>query len=231
MDRRAWIAERRRLAEERFDTLYSPTYDRDDVPITLTHERFMTLMLEQCPLGGRVLDAACGTGKYFAMILEAGCQVVGIDKSAGMLAVANAKHPEVTTEKTGLQELAFSAEFDAAICVDAMENVFPEEWPLVLANLRRAVRPGGQVYLTVETIDEREIAEVFEQAAAQGLPVVPGEHFHRGGGYHYYPQIQQVTTWVSDAGLRVIEDGRSSGDGYGYYHVLARAGRQHQDLA
>ena len=79
-----------------------------------------------------------------------------------MLAVANAKYPEVATEKTGLQELAFPAEFDAAICVDAMENVFPEEWPLVLSNLRRAVRPGGHVYMTVETIDEREITEVFE---------------------------------------------------------------------
>ena len=192
MDRSVWIAERRRAAEEQFDTLYSPTYDRDDDPITPTHQRFMTLMLEQCPPGGRVLDAACGTGKYFATILEAGGRVVGIDQSAGMLAVANAKYPEVATQKTGLQELAFTAEFDAAICVDAMENVFPEEWPLVLSNLRRAVRPGGHVYMTVETIDDREIAEVFEEASAQGLPVVFGEHFHRGGGYHYYPPITQV---------------------------------------
>jgi hypothetical protein len=33
-----------------------------------------------------------------------------------------------------------------------MENVPPEQWPLVLANLHRAVRPGGVMYLTV--IDE-----------------------------------------------------------------------------
>jgi catechol 2,3-dioxygenase-like lactoylglutathione lyase family enzyme len=102
------------------------------------------------------------------------------------------------------------------------ENVFPEDWPLVLRNLRRAVRPGGQVYLTVETIDEWEIEEVFEEASAQGLPVVLGEHFRRGG-YHYYPPIPQVTTWVNEAGLRVLDDGRSEGDGYGYYHLLTRA--------
>jgi hypothetical protein len=31
------------------------------------------------------------------------------------------------------------------MCVDAMENVFPEDWPQVLANLRRALRPGGHL--------------------------------------------------------------------------------------
>ena len=38
--------------------------------------------------------------------------------------------------------------------IDAMENVTPEDWPPVLANLRRAVRPGGHLYLTVEEADE-----------------------------------------------------------------------------
>jgi hypothetical protein len=54
------------------------------------------------------------------MILQAGRQVVGVDQSGGMLTEARAKHPEVTVEKVGLQELTFVAEFDAAICVDAM---------------------------------------------------------------------------------------------------------------
>jgi len=45
-------------------------------------------------------------------------------------------------------DLAYAREFDAVMTVDAMENVPPEEWPLVLANLHRAVRPGGYLYLT-----------------------------------------------------------------------------------
>ena len=223
MNRKAWLARRRSSAEERFDTLYAPTYDQDDVPITPTHRRFVARLVELSSPGGRILDAACGTGKYWALILDAGCQVVGVDQSSGMLAVARTKHAEVPTEKVGLQELAFVATFDAAICVDAMENVFPEDWPLVLGNLRQAIRPGGYVYLTVETIDERELAEAFDEATRQGVPVVPGEHFQRGGGYHYYPPIAQVAEWVSEAGLRVLDEGRSEGDGYGYYHVLTQA--------
>lgn len=221
MDRKAWTDERRRVTEEHFDRDAS-TYDAQDVPITPTHRRFVTTLLERCPAGARILDAPCGTGKFFSMILDAGCQVLGVDQSTGMLEVARAKHPDVLTENVGLQELTFASEFDAAICVDAMENVFPEDWPLVLGNLRRAVRSDGYLYLTVETVDEREVADVFDEAIAAGLPVVYGEHVRRGGGYHHYPSLAQVGEWVDEAGLRVLEDGRSEGDGYGYYHLLTQ---------
>ncbi len=218
MDRSEWIAERRRAAEAGYDTAFA-TYDEDDIPITPTHRRFVTEVIERCPAGGRILDAPRGTGKYFAMILASGREVLGIDQSAGMLAAARAKHPDVRTEKMGLQELGFDAEFDGAICVDAMENVFPEDWPRVLDNLRRAVRPGGPVYLTVETISEELIEAAFAEATGEGLPVVRGETA-RGGGYHYYPSLDQVAGWLEDAGMTVILDGRSEGTGYGYFHVL-----------
>jgi SAM-dependent methyltransferase len=223
VERDAWLAERRKATEERFDTVYAPTYDQDDSPMTPTHREFVTRLLRSCPSNGLVLDAACGTGKYFSMIRDAGCRIVGVDQSAGMLAVAHAKHEEASIEKIGLQELSFVEAFDAAICVDAMENVFPEDWPLVLGNLRRALRPGGHLYLTVETIDQQELMNAFADATAQGVPVIQGEHFRRGGGYHYYPPIEQVTDWIGEAGLSVLEEGQSQGSGYGYQHLLTRA--------
>jgi cyclopropane fatty-acyl-phospholipid synthase-like methyltransferase len=139
-----------------------------------------------------------------------------------MLTEAHAKHPEVTVDKVGLQELTFVAEFDAAICVDAMENVFPEDWPTVLANLRRAVRDGGHLYLTVERIDQQKLTAAYDEATAAGLPVLPGET-SRGGGYHYYPAPEQVAAWVSGAGLRVVEEATSEGTGYSYLHLLTQA--------
>jgi hypothetical protein len=89
----------------------------------------------------------------------------------------------------------------------------------VLANLRRAVRPGGPVYLTVELPDEQELDRVYAAALAAGLPVVPGEHTSPDGGYHYYPPLGQVAEWVGQAGLRRLEDGV----GDDYYHLLAEA--------
>jgi cyclopropane fatty-acyl-phospholipid synthase-like methyltransferase len=53
----------------------------------------------------------------------------------------------------GLQEMDFQAEFDAAICIDALEHIFPEDWPGIVASFHRALKPGGRMYVTVELAD------------------------------------------------------------------------------
>jgi hypothetical protein len=52
------------------------------------------------------------------------------------------------------------------------------------------------------------------------LPVVSGEMVE-ADAYHYYPPSEQVATWVGEAGLVVVEEADSPGDGYGYRHLLA----------
>src|SRR4051812_12438033 len=221
MDRQVWLDEQRLRTEQNYDRLYSPTYDEADGPISPVHRRLVEQLIESTPPSGRILDAPCGTGRYFPMVLDAGRSVVGVDQSAGMLAKAHEKHPDVVVDKRGLRDLAYDGEFDAAMCVDAMEYVFPEDWPVVLANLRRAVRPGGLVYLTIEQISPAEIATVYEEAKADGLPVVHGENIRRGGGYHYYPTSHRVSVWLKDAGLQVVDEGVSHGTNYAYRHLLA----------
>jgi SAM-dependent methyltransferase len=222
VDRQAWLRERRQTAEERHDTIHAFTYDDQYGEIGPEHRRFVADLLERCAPGGTVLDAACGTGKYFAMVLDAGRRVVGTDQSTGMLARARARFPGVPLERVGLQELAFDAEFDTVMCIDAMENIPPEDWPRVVANLRRALRPGGHLYLTVEQVDDEELDQEFADATARGLPVVRGEESR--DGYHYYPSREQVGYWLEEGMLVVVAEDYSPGDGYGYLHLLARAG-------
>jgi SAM-dependent methyltransferase len=222
VDRQAWLRERRQTAEERHDTIHAFTYDDQYGEIGPEHRRFVADLLERCAPGGTVLDAACGTGKYFAMVLDAGRRVVGTDQSTGMLARARARFPGVPLERVGLQELAFDAEFDTVMCIDAMENIPPEDWPRVVANLRRALRPGGHLYLTVEQVDDEELDREFADATARGLPVVRGEESR--DGYHYYPSREQVGYWLEEGMLVVVAEDYSPGDGYGYLHLLARAG-------
>ena len=85
MDRSEWIEERQHLALERMDTLHAPVYDENWGVISPAHAKFMEKFLELCPPNGLILDAACGTGKYWAMILARGRKVFGIDYSKGML--------------------------------------------------------------------------------------------------------------------------------------------------
>jgi SAM-dependent methyltransferase len=181
--RRAFLDARRRLHEQRMDTLHAATYDEHWGEIFPSHRSFVGRLLELTRAHGTVLDAPCGTGKYWPLVLDSGRTVVGIDQSAGMLRMAGAKHPSVPVGKVGLQDLAFDGLFDAVMCIDAMENIGPEDWPLVLARLRDAARPGAPLYLTVELHDEAEVQAMYASARSAGHPVVPGEDFVEGLGY------------------------------------------------
>ena len=154
-------------------------------------------------------------------LLEKTHSIIAIDQSQGMLASAKTKFPGVQFEKAGLQEMDYEDVFDGAICMDAMENVCPEDWPLVLTNFHRALKPHGYLYFTAETIenaDEDEIRQAFDRAQKAGLPVVYGE-FPDEEVYHYHPTNQQVREWVQQAGFEILKE--ANGEIW-YYHILVR---------
>jgi SAM-dependent methyltransferase len=216
-----FLAERSRLGPVRMDAVFAPTYDEDWGKINFSHQAFVRTLIDMTPDHALLLDAACGTGKYWPQLLAADRRVIGIDRSAGMLAHARAKFPDVETRRLALEELGTTAEwarrFDGLLCVDAMENVPPEVWPLALAGFVRVVKPEAPVYLTVELPgeDERRAAANPQPPLVSGEVLVPGEH---GGGYHYYPGPGQVAAWLAASGLAVLE----SADADGYQHILAR---------
>jgi ubiquinone/menaquinone biosynthesis C-methylase UbiE len=222
LDRRAWLLDRRAAVEAVFDA-EAPTYDEHPYPAAM-QPRFIERLVATCPPDGVVLDAPCGTGQYFPVVAAAGRRVVGIDQSVGMLEQAQAKGIAVALHHLGLQELRFEAEFDAVMTIDAMENVFPEDWPLVLANLHRAVRSGGHLYLTVEEVAETVVDGAFAALVARGLPVVRGEVIEGGAApYHYYPGRDRVMRWLEAEGLAVVEQDTEAHEGWGYWHLLLRS--------
>lgn len=222
MDRREWLAERRAAVKQDY-TRDASTYDSGYAPVTSVHRGFVARLVDLCPRGGTVLDAACGTGPYLGMVLDAGRQVVGTDQSAGMLTQAGTKHPGIRLEQVGLQELAFEGEFDAVMCIDAMEHVPPEDWLRVLTSFRLALRPGGHLYLTVEEVDQRELDRAFLETRSTGLPAMHGEDVGEGtGGYHYYPDRKRVRHWLSEAGFVLVDEADELLEGYSYHHLLVR---------
>jgi SAM-dependent methyltransferase len=222
VDRATWLRERRVAVEADYDA-EAADYDADEYETT-SHPRFVDALLASCPAAGRVLDVPCGTGRYFAQVRASGRHVVGVDQSAGMLAQARARGLADDLIQTGLQELPFDAEFDGVMTIDAMENVPPEDWPLVLANLRHAVRRGGSIYLTVEEHDDADLEAAYVAARARGLPVVRGELVgHDFAGYHYVPDRARVAAWLEEAGLTVVDEATDREEHWAYWHLLLRA--------
>jgi len=220
MIRSEWIKKKRRESEQRMDVLFAPVYDENwGRIIDPIHQQFVQQMVELCPPDGTILDAACGTGKYWHILTTDDKTLVGIDQSQGMLERGKAKFPDVLVEKMGLQEMQYEAAFDVIVCVDAMEFVFPEEWLLVLNNFYHALKSYGHLYYTVELIDNLEIAREYQKGIEMGLPVVPGESATEPG-YHYYPGMDQVRTWLQKAHFTILEE--AEGDEYHHFRAKKR---------
>jgi SAM-dependent methyltransferase len=221
MDRSDWLLKLRRELEERYDTLWAPSYgEKLGLYSNSTHLEFIAKLLGLLPAHSIILDAACGAGRYMGLLLEKGHSVVGIDQSQGMLDRARVRYPSVHLEKVGLQEMAYDKVFDAAICMDAMEHVFPEDWMAVLGNFHRALKPDGYLYFTLEVGEADEVEAAFRRGQVLGLPIVQGECTDEDA-YHYYPSLEQVRAWLRQVGLDVVEEA----EGDGYHHFVARKGR------
>jgi len=236
MERAEWLKQMRDMAE----TLYDHYSAQSRIELGTYHDmhlKYLQKFLERVPPCSALLSAACGAGRFDGMLLEAGHSVVGIDQSAGMLARAREHFPEARYEKIGLQEMDFREEFDGAICMDAMEHICPEDWPVILRGFQAALKPGGVLYFTFwprELAGTDKVEESYKRAKRQGLPVVFGEvadqveeAYERAmvsgeatdeSVYHYCPSLEQVRTWLEQAGLAIEEEGA----GKWYEHFLVR---------
>lgn len=222
MDRAEWLAERQAAVLATYEA-EAPTYDRNDYP-SETQREWVARLVSLLPSGALVLDAPCGTGKYFATVAAGGARVVGVDRSGGMLEQARARDIAVSLEQMALQDLKYRGEFDGVMTIDAMENVPPEDWPRVLVNLHRAVRPGGLLYMTVEEVDGSVVDRAFEESRRIGLPAVRGEVIEGDvAGYHYYPGRDRVLEWLAAASLAIEQEDFTQEEGWGYRHFLLRS--------
>jgi SAM-dependent methyltransferase len=124
---------------------WAPVYGRAN-PLVMVEEPVVRAALDSWPRG-RVLDAACGTGRHTAYLTELGHTVTGLDASPDMLAVARPLVPNARLVESPLVPLPFEdREFDAAICALALSHV-PDPTDAI-GELARVVRPGGPLILS-----------------------------------------------------------------------------------
>ncbi len=108
--------------------------------------------------GAMILDLACGSGTHAIGMSKRGYQVVGLDYSVAMLAIAGEEAQEhdikINFLHGDMRDLQFGPTFDGVYCIGTSLGYFDEENnQKVIQGIRRALKPGGVFLLEVDNRD------------------------------------------------------------------------------
>ncbi|MDP9135760.1 MAG: ubiquinone/menaquinone biosynthesis methyltransferase [Actinomycetota bacterium] len=160
--------------------------------------------------GDRVLDVAAGTGDLTIELSKRvgpDGEVVGVDISEGMLALAREKAPGIRFEQGSALDLPYAdAEFAAATTGFAARNF--SDLSRGLAEMRRVVRPGGRVVVLDFTTPTRPPLSWFFQLWFDRIVPLLGRLSNDPDAYNYlpnsvkrYPPPDRLAAELADVGL------------------------------
>jgi SAM-dependent methyltransferase len=101
--------------------------------------------------GDRLLDVACGAGRYARALARCGMRVTGVDLSADLIAEARVRSPALPGSpsyvRADARELPFVAQFEAAVSLFTSLGYFDDrdDDRRLLAGVARALVPGGRL--------------------------------------------------------------------------------------
>jgi ubiquinone/menaquinone biosynthesis C-methylase UbiE len=106
--------------------------------------------------GGRALDLGCGSGHHALLFADRYAEVLGVDVSEPMLAIARVRraHPAVTYQHRDLLDVteAKDGRFDLVFSAHTLHHV--PDLPAALEQIRSLVAPGGMAIL-IDIADDR----------------------------------------------------------------------------
>ena len=98
--------------------------------------------------GTRLLDLGCGAGTAMLLAAERGATVTGIDASAGMLATARRRLPDVDLRQGDIEHLPFAdGDFDVVTAFNSIG--FCHDQVAALREAKRVTAAGGRIGIVV----------------------------------------------------------------------------------
>jgi SAM-dependent methyltransferase len=160
---------------------WAATYDEPGNALVDIEQPIVWEILEKVPVG-RALDVACGTGRHAVRLAELGHQVVGIDTSPEMLAVARSRLGADHFIRADLHHLPLPDEaVDVVVCALALTHA-PSLRP-ALAELARVLTPGGHLVLSDSAGLAAGLRPPIVVAATDGRPRYLPHHNRRASEY------------------------------------------------
>jgi ubiquinone/menaquinone biosynthesis C-methylase UbiE len=145
-------------------------------------------VIDRLAPGARVLDLGCGTGVPTAgMLTESGLEVVGVDASTEMLALARRNVPAGRFVAMDLMELDGSlGEFDGVCAFFSLLMLRREDIPRVLRRTKALLRPGAVVAIGMVEgdVDYAPLAFLGQEVSVTAFPRADLEATIRAEGLH-----------------------------------------------
>lgn len=151
-------------------------------------EFILSLVQKNSPAGASIVDFGCGLGYIARNLHDHGYQVLGIEGTPEL-----AKHAAmiraIPVVSSAIDTLNFTRPSDAASLFDVLEHCADDE--LCLVQAKRAVKPGGKIFVTVPALPllwsasdtagghfRRYVKRDMERLAAQcGLELIKSGYF------------------------------------------------------
>src|SRR4051812_18321088 len=116
---------------------------------TLLEKPYLTALLEKVRPNPSVLDLGCGSGEPIArFLIEAGCQLTGVDGSAAMIALCRQRFPQMEWMQADMRELHLGRKFDAIIAWDSFFHLSGQDQRAMFAIFLSHIDQGGVLLFT-----------------------------------------------------------------------------------
>ncbi len=144
--------------------------------------------------GEAVLDLGCGDGELAAAMIEAGCDVIGVDSSSSLIAAACARG--VDAHVGDAQEIDYDAQFDAVFSNAALHWMPKQDQ--IAARSFKALKDGGR--FVVEMGGDGNIA-LIRAAMTNALAEMDIDFAARDPWV--FPSVDDQTARLEQAGFKV----------------------------
>lgn len=170
---------------EKIASKYAAQYfdDMVDVP-------YIDKFLSKLPAKAKILDVGSGPGQFAKYMAEKGFEVVGIDFSKEMVAIAKEKVPTVDFRHMDMRHLDFpDNSFDGVFSAYSLIHIPSEEVLATLKGFHRVLKAGGYVEIAVQ---KGEADKIIDE------PFMPTEKMF----FNFFTE-ERISNYLKEAGFTI----------------------------
>jgi methionine biosynthesis protein MetW len=164
----------------------------------------------------RCLDVGCGDGGTSGVWLARhAASYAGVDVSDAAVKMARSRGLDARTITDAAQLPFGDGTFDLAVCIEVLEHLFAPQ--LAVAEIVRALRPGGRVILTVPNVAHwrNRLDSLIGRWNPRGDHLSADQPW-RDAHVRFFT-LRSLTSMAARCGLEIVERGGYSEHGFAHY--------------